>query len=558
MLSANTSHKFDPITVEIIQSSLVAVAEEMFVSMAKAAMSSVIYEVLDFGVAVTDRDGNLASAGAGIPTFVGMLEPAVKAVIKKFGTGKGVSKGDIFITNDPYSGGVSHINDVSLVMPVFADDVLVAWVANKGHWVDVGGMVPGGQSPHATEVFQEGLIFPEVKLFDRGQPIQSVIDIIMSNNRLPEQTAGDMWAGVSALRIGANRIEEIAAKYTIEVLLYSIENYLSYGESVARNALKALPKGTFTASDLTNDNAEIKVVVTITEDAFIVDLRGNPPQDKGPMNTSYMATLVTIQAIYKGIVAPQKWANAGSYRPLQLLTDKGSMFDAEFPAPVGFWYENKLGAYDLVWKALAPHLSGAVPAGNFNGVCATAIGFKRDNGKSHSFIEPQIGGWGASINKDGENALFSGSHGDTYNCPVEVHEIRNGVQIDCLKLSDEPSGAGKYRGGKGIELRYRILGQDGWVTTNYSRATVPPWGMEAGFEGTTNKVKIFREGKCVSETAKLSKFPVLKNDVICIQTGNGGGFGSPLDRDRELVRQDLKDGFITEAEARNVYGLVDH
>ena len=214
----------DPFTAEIIQLSLTAITDEMFSSMARAAMSSVIYEVLDFGVAITDAEGELASAGAGIPSFVGMLDPAVKTVIGKF---RGdVRAGDVFISNDPYTGGVSHINDVSLTMPVFHEDRLIAWTASKGHWLDLGGMTPGSLSPSASEVFQEGLILPDVRLFEAGTPVQALFDIIRANSRLPEQCIGDLWAGISALRTGDQRLRELCRKYGADQLDHAIRRYL--------------------------------------------------------------------------------------------------------------------------------------------------------------------------------------------------------------------------------------------------------------------------------------------------------------------------------------------
>ena len=193
--------------------------------MRQTAMSTIIYEVLDFGVGITDPEGNLASQGAGIPIFIGMLEPGVKAIRKKFKRAGKIFPGDIFITNDPWHGGASHLNDVSLVMPVFFENTLVAWTANKAHWSDIGGMVPGSVAIEASEVFQEGLQFPDIKLFERGEPIESVIDMIRANSRLPDNTLGDMWAGVASLRLGADRLEQLVKTYGLEVFTEAPVSY---------------------------------------------------------------------------------------------------------------------------------------------------------------------------------------------------------------------------------------------------------------------------------------------------------------------------------------------
>ena len=203
--------KIDPITVEIIQSSLQAACDEMFIAMRKTAMSSIIYEVLDFGTAVTDSNGNIAASGAGIPAFIAMCDKAVQAVLNKFDD-KEIKPGDIFATNDPYNGGVTHLNDVIVVMPVFSGKKRIAWTANIAHWPDLGGMAPGGISADATEIFQEGLQLPVIKMFNQGKPIQSVIDIIISNSRVPQYTKGDMWAAIASIRVGEKKNKRYCRK----------------------------------------------------------------------------------------------------------------------------------------------------------------------------------------------------------------------------------------------------------------------------------------------------------------------------------------------------------
>jgi len=277
--------EFDPITIEIIQSSLQAISDEMFATMRKTAMSSIIYEVLDFGVCVTDAQGELASSGSGIPAFVGMLDWGIRAVLEKHSKAGNIRPGDIFATNIPHRGGVSHINDVTLMLPIFAEGDLIAWVANKAHWVDMGGMSPGSINPEAIEVFQEGLQLPEVKLFENGEPIPSVMDIIMANVRLPDITTGDLWAGVASMRAGEKRILEIAEKYGKNAVVHAIDQYMAYGEAVARKALREMPKGTFEAEDFLDDDRKLVVKIAISDDEFLVDLRGNPPQDPNAFNS---------------------------------------------------------------------------------------------------------------------------------------------------------------------------------------------------------------------------------------------------------------------------------
>lgn len=548
--------RYDPVTIELIQSSLDAISDEMFATMRKTAVSSIIYEVLDFGVAITDRNGFLASSGAGIPAFVGMLDHGVRAIVKKFSPSGDIHPGDIFASNIPHFGGVSHMNDVMLILPVFAGDRLIAWVANKAHWADVGGMAPSSIHPDATEVYQEGLQLPEIRLFERGVPIASVMEIIMINSRMPDTARGDLWAGVASMKAGERRIQELAAKYGADAVVYAIERFLDYGEAVSRDALKRLKKGTFVAEDRLDDGRVLRAKVTITDDEFIVDMRGNPSQDTGPFNCSFASTEVDAKVLFKAVTSPETPANAGSFRPLKLICDDRSMFNAQYPAAMGLYYEVGIRALDIIWKALASELPERLTAGHYASVCGTFVGGTHpDTGKRHVFIEPQVGGWGAAQGEDGDSAQYTASHGETFNCAVEVTEARNGVRIDRLELNDEPGGEGEFRGGKGIRLEYRIRSDDFWITAMYSRSKVGPWGLDGGREGSLNYIQVLRHGGGEERYSSCAVLPLKRDDVVRIVTANGGGYGDPRARTRELVLADVKDGYVSPQVAREVYGL---
>lgn len=545
----------DSFTQELIQDSLTATSEEMFAAMARAAMSSVIYEVLDFGVAITDAEGNLASVGAGIPGFVGMLAPAVHAVLTRHPR-PSIVPGDIFIANDPYEGGVSHANDMVLAMPVFHEGRLIAWTANKGHWVDIGGMTPGSMSPDATELFQEGLILPPLKLFESGSPVEAIFEIIRANSRLPDQALGDLWAGVAALRLGERRLRELCGKYGQVTLIDAIRRYMDYGETMVRNGLASLPEGEFRGADRLDDGREISALIRIGRGEMIIDLRDNPDQDDGPVNGTRDATLVGARAVFKSITLPEPWANAGCFRPLKVLTRPGSIFHALRPAAVGLYYENKMRSKDLILKTLAAHMPDRLPAGHFSSICATVIRSQTPGGPDRTFVEPQLGGWGAGHDRDGDSAQFSISHGDTFNCPVEVNESRNGIHVRRYALNSEAAGAGRFRGGKGVELHYEIVGGRGWVTAGYTRCAVPPWGLAGGMDGTVNRIEIKRCGQAPEVRSAFNNAELARGDVVRIITGNGGGFGNPSRRSRERILQDLRNGYVSVSEAVETYRVA--
>jgi len=396
------NQQFDPITLEIIQNSIQATADEMFAAMRRTAMSAIIYEVLDMGTGITDRHGEIASSGAGIPAFVGVLDKTVKKIIEKFDQPGDIEPGDVFITNDPYNGGVTHLNDMVLVMPVFADNSvgereIVAWTANIAHWNDVGGMVPGSMSTDATEIFQEGMIMPGVKLISRGEPIQSVFDILTANCRMPDFLLGDLWAGIASVRVGERRILETVSKYGSDVFLAALDSYMDYGERVSLAALSELPKGTYTLEEEQDSGQKYTVTIEITDEEFTVDLRGNPDQDPGPFNMSDDDAIVACQMAFKNITSAEKTANGGTFRPLKVLLKEGTVFNPKYPAAMGIYYEIGVRLHDLILRCLAPHMTQRLPAGNFSSVCGTLFGgINPDTGRSYAVIEPELGGWGGS------------------------------------------------------------------------------------------------------------------------------------------------------------------
>lgn len=545
----------DPITLEIIQNSLQAAADEMFAVMKKTAMSSIIYEVLDMGTGITDAKGGLASSGAGIPAFVGVLDKAVKVIVAKFTKPGDVEPGDVFATNDPYYGGVTHLNDIIVAMPVFAEGRLIAWTANIAHNSDVGGMAPGSLSGEATEIFQEGLRLPAIKVISKGEPIQPVFEIIKVNSRMPDVLEGDVWAAIASVRIGARRLAELASKYGVVTFEKAMANFLDYGEALARRELAKLPKGTFELSEEQDDGRVFNVKITISDDAFLVDLRDNPDQSTGPVNTSRDGVMVSAQMIFKSLTDPDSPANEGSFRLIKLLTREGSVFHAKEPAAVGFYYEIELRVYDIMWRCLAQAMPDRLASGHFSSVCGTFIGgIHPDTGRQYTIIEPQVGGWGASRTGDGNTAIFCGFHGETYNCPAEINEARNGLIVDQMALNLEPGGEGKYTGGHGIVMDYRLRADNGFLTAGYTRSKFPAWALDGGHAGSPNYIEVIRKEGGREHYAFVSGLVTHTDDVIRVVTGNGGGIGNPKERDHAAVAEDVLNGLITKERAAEVYG----
>lgn len=543
----------DPVTFDLIQNSLEAIAEEMFAAMRKTAMSAIIYEVLDLGTGITDAAGEIAASGAGIPAFIGVLDKAVKAILRKHRP-ETIAPGDIFAVNDPYDGGVTHLNDIVLAMPVVAEGEIVAWTATIAHFNDVGGMVPGSMSTDAFEIFQEGLRLPAVRIVEAGKPNAALIAVMIANSRLPAFLEGDLWSSIAAVRIGERRLLELVRKYGKRTVQSAIGHFMDYGEQVSLKALQALPKGRFELAEEQDDGSIYKVAIEIADTSLTIDLTDNPDQVRGPSNASRDGVVVCAQIAFKALCAPDAPANGGSFRPLRVLTRPGSVFDAREPAAIGFYFEVEVRVFDLMLRCLAPHMPDLLPAGGFASICGTVIGGPHpDTGRHYTIVEPQLGGWGAMRGRDGNSAIFSGLHGETFNCPAEVAEARYGLAVDRMTLNSEQGGEGQWRGGKGIEVLYRVRADGNFMTVGYTRSRIPPWGLEHGANGTPNYVEVIRAAGGRERYALASGVMVNKGDLIRIVTGNGGGYGDPSNRDRAAVNEDIVNGYIAEDRARQVY-----
>src|ERR1035438_1333493 len=551
----------DIFTLEIIQEGLISAAEEMFHAFGRTSKSPVIYEVLDYACGLTDHKGQLIAQAAGVPGFLGTLDLAVKQTIGKFNGN--IHGGDVFITNDPYGNG-THLNDITLIRPIMYKGVLVAFAVSKGHWSDVGGMHFGSWTSDSTEIYQEGLFFPVMKLYERNKPSESLIDMIRHNVRIPEMTIGDMLSQEASLRVAARRVEELCAKYGLPSMQLSFQKILASGAKLSKNALKHLPHGVFEAEDFIDDDGihddpiRVRIRLTVSAREFVVDLRGSSPQVSGSINASYPASLCTAKATFKAITSPHAPANEGNFRPLCLLTDPGSIFHALPPAPTSTYWETDAYVGDLMMKALAPHLPDRVGAGHFLSVCGTILGGYDERKKQpYALVEPQPGGWGATSTHDGASAQFCLGDGETLNMSTEVIEARYPIRVEQYALNTEAgAGAGKFRGGFGVVKDYRVLSREANFTASFGRSRFPPWGLSGGGAGTCNSVSILSTGAPPESRGKIAARKLRQGDMVRLATGGGGGFGPAFERDPQYVQADVRNEFLTIDQAQQIYGVV--
>ncbi len=558
--AASVARMDDPITREIIRGKLLATVDEMGIVLARASMSPVIYEVLDFACGILDAKGELIVQTNGITLFTGTFGEQLASIRRRFGDT--IRDGDVFMTNDPYEGG-THTCDIALIKPIFIGGTLEAFAISVAHWVEVGGSVAGSISPDAREIFQEGIRFPGVRVCRDDKLQEDIVELIRINVRLPTMALGDLNAELAAVRIADTRLKEIYAKYGAVVVHETYHHILESSEKLSRAAVRALPDGVYRAEDwidgdgITDEQIKVCVEVRIEGDEISFDFTGSSPQRPGPINCAYGALLSAAKTIFKAMVDPQAPSNEGWFRPVKIICPPGTVFTARPPAPTGWYYEGSAQASELVWKALAPLAPERFSAGSYMSLCGTYIGGRNPaTGEMFVHIEPAVGGWGAADNRDGTAALIATTDGDTYNYSVELMEAKYPLRVRQYALNIEGGvGAGRYRGGHGAIREFEILGDEAFTYCGMGRSIEKPWGLAGGGRGSNNYLDLHSNGT----HRTLSRVPYValkKGDRVAVVTGGGGGYGAPRTRPAEDVAADVKNGYLTPEGALEDYSVA--
>src|SRR5262245_33844321 len=536
----------------------------MGVVLARTSMSPIVYEVLDFACGITDAEGRVVAQTNGLTLFTGTFGPQVRSLIDRHGL-DGMHEGDVFATNVPYDGG-THTCDVCLVKPIVHEGVLVAVAVSVTHWIEIGGAVPGSIPPNATEIYQEGLQLPGVRVYAGGRRNDAIVELIAANIRLPRTGIGDLNSGVAAVSIGERRILEACARYGVDVVLASFARVLEHGEQTAREGIRRIPNGSYSAADvidgdgITCDRLPIVVTVTVGDDWIHADFTGCAPEAAGPVNCSTGALLSACKTVVRAVTDPQARSNDGFFAPFSLTIPPGTVFSAQPPAPTGWYYEGAAFANDLLWKALAPVCPDRLGAGSYTSLCCSYI-VGRDAETDELFVlaEPNVGGWGGSALGDGESALIATTDGDTYNFPVEVVESRFPVLVERYELDvTGGGGAGLHRGGFGVVREYCIHGaRDAYGYVSLGLSDRRPWPIRGGGEGTNNYLEYEHDGSSARH-GRVARVELADGDLVRSVTARGGGFGNPRELDPERVRADVLDGYVTVEAARAEYGVALH
>jgi N-methylhydantoinase B len=554
----------DPITLEVVRAGLASIISEMSITLKRTSYSTILREINDFSCVLFDARGRLLAQAEGIPIFNGSMNFVVDAVMKKFPL-EAMNPGDIFLSNDPYTAGGTHKNDINVVYPVFWDGALILLAANKAHHLDIGGKDAGSWSADARNTFQEGFCLPVVKLADQGKMNDTIIEILMHNLRTPELSRGDFAAQIASLKTAELRIHDWLKRHGAALLNDTIDELLDHGERLVRAAISSIPDGIYKASGfadgdgVTDDPIPIAVTVTVEGSDITFDFAGSGPQTAGAAgNCHWVVTNSMCRQTCMFFADTALGGNAGSYRPISVKAPKGSVFYPQYPAAVTTGMGN-MGTrlIELIFQALADVIPEEVIAGTFGCFsCMSLGGEEPDSGGEFVHFECYSGGWGGRIGQDGNSATVSLGSGDAYNIPIEVMETTTPVLL-CEKFALQPdsAGAGEFRGGFGTEIDYVALG-DCTMSIALDRETFRPYGLFGGETGRGSELLI-NPGTANEEWhIRSSGVDIRKGSIIRHKTAGGGGYGSAKNRRFEAVSSDYLNGLISLEAARDSYKIV--
>jgi len=552
----------DPVTLAVIQNGLIQVCNEMDLAFVRAAFSPVISEALDRSDGIYHRDDGalIAQGDLGLPVFVGTMQFSTQAVIER---AKGVKPGDVFIVNDPYLGG-THLMDVKFVKPFFYKGRLFAWLANTGHWPDTGGSVPGGFSANATEVEQEGLRLPPVKLYKEGRLDEEILAIILSNIRIADQRIGDIKAQAAALAIGEKRFAALLDRYGEATVEAAIAELRRRAAQQMRAKIAEIPDGTYDGeSFVDSDGVEdepLRIAITIRKAGSDLhfDLGRSSPPCQGPMN-SVIAT--TKSSIYLAIkhVFPEVPINAGTFEPLHIAEPEGTFLYAKYPRPVsGCAAEVSQRIAEAVFAALAkaiPDRLFAAPAGTSGNFALGGHDPKR--GRNYVMYLISGGGYGGSRDLDGISNGCS-TIGISKTTPLEVIEQYYPVLFEEYALAEGSGGAGRQRGGFGVRYKIRLRRGAARASFVMDHGRIGPQGALGGGDGGVNRVLVEQGGEAYvpPHLSKDQDIRIAPGDCVTVSTPGGGGYGDPRERAPELVRRDVARGYYTAAQAEALFGIA--
>lgn len=540
-----------PIELEILRNTLTAAAAEMDVTVWRTSRSTIVRELLDYSTAVFDRDGYNVAQSARIPQHLNSMGAGLLTLVRDFLALDRWEDGDVVITNDPYCGG-QHIPDILAFRPVFADGARIAIVGTLCHHLDMGGIAAGSYGATATEVFQEGLRIPPVKLVKRGVLNEEVLALMRQNVRRPDMLWGDLQAQLASLAMGESNMRKLAARYGSATIVQACAQILDSSERAMRAMIGRMPDGRYEFEDFMDDDGlvdepiRIHAAIEIRGEEMTVDLSGSGPQALGPINATLASAGSAVSYAIMACADEPIPANAGCYRPVTVIAPEGLIVNARHPAPVA----NRVAVTHRLATTLLGALHKAVPdripAAYYGTSYVCTFQTIGEQGERSVLVEIEVGGGGGHPEQDGPNAYACGMHNNS-NIPVEMIESELPLTITRYELLPDTGGAGRRRGGLGLAREWRVDCPEAVFTANLERFKFRPYGLAGGEPGTSGRLYLARNGEREALPSKVGNLRLKRGDIIRLETSGGGGFGDPAARPAEEVAQDRERGYVSDA-----------
>ena len=548
---------FDPITVEVIRNALASTADEMALVVMRSAYSPVVRDTMDYSTALCDRDGRIVAQGLTLAVQLGTFPTVMRHVLDET-----AHPGDVFVTNDPYGYGGQHLPDIYVIKPIFVGGELEGWAATMAHHADVGGIAPGSIAVHATEIFQEGLRLPLLKLYDEGVANQTLLRIVERNTRQPTQVLGDLNAQLAACRAGERGLSQLVERYGDETRS-SLERLQERAEQAMRTEIASLPDGTYSSTDFVDGFGDdpvpirIQVSVAIRGDELEIDFAGTSEQVDASLNCPVGMIRAACYCAIRGIVRSDIPDCEGYMTPIRVLAPEGTVVNPVLPAACGARGVIGYRVYDALMGALAQVVPERVVAAGEGGPTLVAFGGYDDARRSFVTTEVIVGAWGARATLDGLEGV-SNPLANLSNQPVELLESDLPLEVLRYGLVPDSGGAGEHRGGLAYEREYRVRAERATLTIRSDRRFHPPYGLEGGLSGAPSRNTITTDGGQETDVAPMpmAALALRRGDRFRHRSAGGGGFGSPLDRDPDAVLADVVAEKVSVEAARGLYGVV--
>jgi N-methylhydantoinase B len=538
----------DPITQEIVGNALASIADEMATTIFRTAHSTVVRDGMDFSAALCDANGETVAQAVTVPFHLGSIPHAMDTLRAKWGDR--MRPGDVFVMNDPFDGGI-HLQDIFVFKPVFHEGELVGFATTTAHHGDVGGRLPGSAACDNTEIFQEGIRLPWLRLYDRGEPVETVFEVIRANVRIPRMTLGDLAAQVAATTVAERALQELAERYGRERLADLMTGLVEHTERLVRSEIAGWPDGTATFTDyLDSDGIErrdvpITATVTIAGDEITADLTESSPMVAGALNSTRSFIQACVYQAVRSALEVEIPNTSGAFKPIHVLTKPGTIAHVVMPGASSMRGVTGFRALDAVNGALAQLIPGRVPAAGEGGNTLAVFGSEREDGSRFIFYELVVGTWGGTPEHDGNDGVTNPAS-LAANIPVEVAESEFPILIERYGLVPDSGGVGQHRGGLAVERVWRCLTPNTSLIVRSDRAAHPPYGLQGGGPGAlSSNLLIHADG---SEEVLPSMFSttIQVGDVYVHRTAGGGGWGDPALRDPARIADDVADGKVTQ------------